>query len=118
MKPDGDEDLDARLRHLDETIDKLQKHIPRKTPQTGPEEKLLPISCPRSAETMKTGRMKLHGNIGWFLMFGFGLEHLWFEANEGEKERKVLDSTEVRPGHFCEHCGTVVLWGTGSPVGR
>jgi hypothetical protein len=108
MKPDA-EDLDAQLQRLDGTIKRLQSEVPQKA--ESPKEELPPFSCPRCAVAMKPGRMKLHGNIGTFLMFGFGLEHGWFEESDGGKERKVFDSTEVRPAHFCEGCGTVILWG-------
>jgi hypothetical protein len=109
MSDDGP-NLEDRLERLDERIETL-KALSSETGMGKKHPEAPSMSCPQCGSPMRPGRVALHGDLGTWLMFGFGLEHGWFQPGNDEPEERVLHSTKPRRAHLCSQCKTVVIMG-------
>ena len=61
---------------------------------------------------MRAGKVRLHGDLGTWVMFGLGLEHGWFQADEESAEDKILHTTKPRKAYRCPKCNSVLIVGS------
>src|SRR5262245_412319 len=103
--------LENRLEEIDRRIDALRRHLPgeRRPPQPAVEARAM--NCPHCGSPLEPGKIRLHGDLGTLLMFGFGLEHGWFQPDASGEEERVLHTTKPRRAYRCGRCRTVVILG-------
>jgi hypothetical protein len=109
--PASTPELTQHLEVLNEHVKALARYAPKLAPQR-PGSAPKPLDCPQCGSPMQPGQVRLHGDCGTLFMFGFGLEHGWFQPDSAGKEEKVLHTTKPRRALKCANCQTVVILGT------
>ncbi len=67
------------------------------------------MKCPKCASEMIAGKIYIGGGATTFL-YGGGISsgNLAFHAANG-REFVIQETSDVRPAHYCNHCGAVVI---------
>jgi hypothetical protein len=69
------------------------------------------MTCSACGGQMVTGRLRVKGTVGGFLLFGMSWQHLWWSDPEESRDsrQKVIESGDHRPAQRCLSCGMIAF---------